>query len=47
MTATRSLAAVRSAGGRFRCRLTSRSDAKRTQRAGRNQNRTLMRGGRA
>jgi len=34
-------------GGLFRCRLMSRSDVKRAQRAGRNQNRTLMRGGRA
>ncbi len=38
---------TRSVGGRFRRRLTSRSDVKRTQCAGRSQNRALMRGGRA
>ncbi len=37
----------RSGGGRFRCRLMSRSDVKRTQCTCRNQNRQLMRGGRA
>jgi len=35
------------AGGLFRRRLMSRSDVKRTQCAGRSQNRQLMRGGRA
>ncbi len=40
-------ASARSAGRRFRRRLTSRSDVKRTQCAGRSQNRQLMRGGRA
>ncbi len=47
MTAFRSMAAAHSAGARFRRRLTSRSDVKRAQRAGRSQNRALMRGGRA
>jgi hypothetical protein len=47
MTAMRSLAAVRSTGARFRRRLISRSDVKRAQRAGRSQNRALMRGGRS
>jgi hypothetical protein len=35
------------ADGLFRCRLTSRRDVKRTPCACRNQNRPLMRGGRA
>ncbi len=47
MTGMRSMAAVRRTGDLLRCRLTSRSDVKRAQRAGRNQNRSLMRGGRA
>ena len=47
MTAVRSPAAARCAGRRFRCRLMSRSDVKRAQRAGRSQNGQLMRGGRA
>jgi hypothetical protein len=47
MSAVRSMAPTRSAGGRFRRRLTSRSDVKRAQRAGRSQNRALLRGGRA
>ena len=47
MTAVRSMAAARSAGWLFRCRLTSRSDVKQAQPACRNQNRQLMRGGRA
>ena len=42
-----SMASARSDGGLFRCRLMSRSDVKRTQCAGRNLNRQLMRGGRA
>lgn len=46
MTAMRSIGAARSAGLRFRWRLTSRSDVKGVQRPGRNQNRALMRGGR-
>ena len=46
MTAMRSRAAAHSAGSLFRCRLTSRSDVKQAQPAGRNQNRSLMRGGR-
>jgi hypothetical protein len=33
--------------GLFRCRLMSRSDVKRAPRAGRNQNRQRLRGGRA
>jgi hypothetical protein len=37
---------TRSVGGRFRRRLTSRSDVKAVTAAGRNQNRQLMRGGR-
>ncbi len=41
------MASARSDGSLFRRRLTSRSDAKRAQRAGRSQNRQLMRGGRA
>ena len=40
-------ARARSARGLFRRRLMSRSDVKRTQCAGRSQNRQLMRGGRA
>jgi len=47
MNAMRSVASARSAGGLFRRRLTSHSDVKRAQRAGRSQNRSLMRGGRA
>ncbi len=49
MSAMASMAIVptRSVGGRFRCRLTSRSDVKAAPAAGRNQNRQLMRGGRA
>ncbi len=46
MTAPRSRAAAHSAGVRYRRRLTSRSDVKRAQRAGRSLNRALMRGGR-
>ena len=38
---------VQRTGGLFRRRLLSRSDVKRVQRAGRSQNRQLMRGGRA
>ncbi len=47
--AERSAAAAhaQSACGRFRRRLMSRSDVKRTQCAGRSQNRQLMRSGRA
>jgi hypothetical protein len=41
------MASARSEGWLFRRRLTSRSDVKRAQRAGRSQNRQLMRGGRA
>jgi len=41
------MAPARSVGGLFRRRLMSRSDVKRTQCAGRSQNRQLMRGGRA
>ena len=40
-------AAARRAAGLTRCRLTSHGDVKRAQRACRNQNRQLMRGGRA
>ena len=40
------MAAARSAGLRFRRRLTSRNDVKCAQRAGRSQSRQLMRGGR-
>jgi len=47
MTIMQSMNAVRSTGARYRRRLTSRSDVKRAQRAGRSQNRALMRGGRA
>jgi hypothetical protein len=47
MSVARSVAPALRAGARFRCRLTSRSDVKRAQRAGRSQNRALMRGGRA
>ena len=47
MTAMRSLAAARSAGVLLRCRLTSHRDVKCAQRACRNQNRALMRGGRS
>ena len=47
MMAVRSMDTVRSVGGLFRRRLTSRSDVKGAQRPGRSQNRTLMRGGRA
>jgi hypothetical protein len=47
MIGKRSLTTVRSAGALFRCRLTSRSDVKHAQLAGRSQNRALMRGGRA
>jgi hypothetical protein len=47
MTALQRRAAVRSTGGRYRRRLTSRSDVKRAQPAGRSQNRSLMRGGRS
>jgi hypothetical protein len=42
-----SAASVRSGGWLFRRRLMSRSDVKRTQCAGRSQNRQFMRGGRA
>ena len=41
------MAQARSDCGPFRRRLMSRSDVKRTQCAGRSQNRQLMRGGRA
>ncbi len=41
------MAHARGARGRFRRRLMSRSDVKRTQCAGRSQNRQMMRGGRA
>ena len=41
------MAQGRSGCGRFRRRLMSRSDVKRTKCAGRSQNRQLMRGGRA
>ena len=44
MTGMRSMTTARRAGALFRCRLNSRSDVKR---AGRSQNRALMRGGRA
>jgi hypothetical protein len=46
---SRGVRAVRGTGtgGLFRCRLMSRSDVKRAQRACRNQNRQLMRGARA
>jgi hypothetical protein len=47
MSAVRSMAPTRSAGGRFGRRLTSRGDVKRAQRAGRSQDRALLRGGRA
>jgi|GEM_PF-2541224 len=49
MSGLRSKAAARSAGIRFRRRLTSRSDVKRAERACRsqNQNGLLIRGGRA
>ena len=47
MTAMRSMDAARGADSLFRCRLTSHGDVKRAQRACRNQNRQLMRGGRA
>ncbi len=47
MTAVLRTAAARSAGCLFRCRLTLRSDVKQAQPACRNQNRSLMRGGRA
>jgi hypothetical protein len=40
-------ASARSDGWLFRRRLISRSDVERAQRAGRSQNRQLMRGGRA
>ena len=46
MTAVRSMDAVQGTGALFRRRLTSRSDVKRAQRAGRSQNSALMRGGR-
>jgi hypothetical protein len=42
-----SAVSARSGGWLFRRRLTLRSDVKRAQRAGRSQNRQLMRGGRA
>jgi hypothetical protein len=41
------MASARSDGWLFRRRLTSRGDVKRAPRAGRSQNRQLMRGGRA
>ena len=47
MSGMRSMTSVRSTGALFRRRLTSRSDVKHAQRAGRSQNRALMRGGRA
>jgi hypothetical protein len=47
MTARHSMAAAGSAGALFRRRLTSHSDVKRAPRAGRSQNRALMRGGRS
>jgi len=47
MKTMRSMGSVRSTGVLFRRRLTSRSDVKCAQRAGRSQNRALMRGGRA
>ncbi len=47
MTNMHSMVAARSAGARYRRRLTSRSDVKRAPRARRSQNRALMRGGRA
>ncbi len=47
MSDTQSVASVQSTGARTRRRLTSRSDVKHAQRAGRSQNRALMRGGRA
>ncbi len=46
MSAVRSMAQARSAGCLLRCRLMSRSDVKPAQRACRNQNWQLMRGGR-
>ena len=47
MTIMQSMSAGHSPGVLFRCRLTSRSDVKRAQRAGRNQTRALMRRGAA
>jgi len=46
MTGMRSMTKALRAGALFRRRLNSRSDVKRAQRAGRSQNRALMRGGR-
>ena len=45
MNSLRSMPSARSAGVRFRRRLISRSDVKRTECACRSQNRALMRGG--
>ncbi len=47
MSAVRSAAAARSAGWLLRCRRTWRSHVKAAPAAGRNQNRQLMRRGRA
>ena len=47
MTGMCNMTAALSAGGLFRCRLTSLGDVKAAMAAGRNQNRQLMRGGRA
>ncbi len=47
MSAMQSRAPARGDGCLFWCRLISRSDVKAAQAAGRNQNRTMMRGGRA
>ncbi len=47
MKTLRSRVSVQSTGARYRRRLISRSDVKCAQRAGRSQNRALMRGGRA
>mgnify|MGYP001083965451 CR=1 FL=1 len=47
MNGMRSMSTAQRAGALLRRRLMSRSDVKRAQRAGRSQNRALMRGGRA
>lgn len=47
LNAVKGLLCAEHSSGLFRCRLMSRSDVKRTACAGRNQNRQLMRGGRA
>ncbi|QPF75329.1 hypothetical protein G8A07_22000 [Roseateles sp. DAIF2] len=47
MQGSQASARVKRGDGLFRRRLMSRSDVKRTQCAGRSQNRQLMRGGRA